>query len=246
MDSFPKIIHQIYGFWDNNIPSHIARRIRSWKRLHPQYKYMLWSKKNSREFIKTNYNWFLSLYDNYVYPVQKADALRYFLLYHYGGIYCDIDLEPVKSLEPLLEKYKDKQALVYKSANCDMLTNDFMVSKPKNVFWKRVWNELIKNYNYSSFSKHLEIMYTTGPLMFDNVYENFSHKDRYVYVVNSKYINTCDVTQPKPCTNKDGYLKRHEGNSWHGMDSTLYNFVYSNYPILIIFAILLFIIFQIV
>lgn len=234
MKDFPKIIHQIYGFWDKNIPKHIQSRIDTWKRLHPDYKYILWDKKKSREFIKKKYNWFLSIYDSYMYQVQKTDALRYFILYHYGGVYSDIDLEPIKSITSLLEKYKNKNAILYRSSNSDMLTNDFMISKPKNIFWKKVWHGLMINHTYNSFSKHLEVMWTTGPLLLDNVYDDFILKDNYVYIVNSKYINNCDISMAKPCANKEAYLKRYEGNSWHGIDSTILNFLYKyRYPIVI-------------
>jgi mannosyltransferase OCH1-like enzyme len=241
MKEFPKIIHQIYGFWDKNIPKHIQSRIDTWKNLHPDYKYILWDKKKSRDFIKKRYNWFLSLYDTYPYNVQRADALRYFILYYYGGVYSDIDLEPVKSISPLLEKYKNKNALLYKSSNSGMITNDFMVSKPKNIFWKKVWHGLIVHHSYSSISKHLEVMCTTGPLLLDDIYENFILKNKYIYVVNSKYINNCDISTQKPCANKDAYLKRYEGNSWHGFDSTILNFLYT-YKYNIIISVLIIII----
>ena len=243
MKDFPKIIHQIYGFWDRKIPKHIQTRIDVWKKLHPDYKYILWDKKKSRNFIKSKYNWFLSIYDNYFYQVQKTDALRYFILYYYGGIYSDIDLEPVKDLTPLLEKYKSKNAILYRSSNSDMLTNDFMISKPKNIFWKKIWYGLILNHTYNSFSKHLEVMYSTGPLLLDNVYDDFILKDRYVYIINSKYINNCDISVQKPCTNKDAYLKRYEGNSWHGIDSTIVNFIYIYRYIIVILFLLLIIVF---
>lgn len=51
----------------------------------------LWTEKTSRDFIEANYAWFLRTYDGYRYPVQRVDAVRYFLLLHYGGIYLDLD-----------------------------------------------------------------------------------------------------------------------------------------------------------
>jgi len=45
----------------------------------------------SRDFIETEYPWFLHTYDHYRYPVQRVDAVRYFLMLHYGGIYMDFD-----------------------------------------------------------------------------------------------------------------------------------------------------------
>jgi len=37
------------------------------------------------------YPWFLETFDGYVYPIQRADAIRYFVLYYFGGIYIDLD-----------------------------------------------------------------------------------------------------------------------------------------------------------
>lgn len=239
MKEFPKIIHQIYGFWDKKIPKNIQNRIDKWKKLHPNYKYILWNKKTSRDFIKNNYNWFLKLYDMYQYEIQRADVIRYFILYYYGGIYSDIDLEPVKSLDYLLEKYKNKKAILYRSSNSDLLTNDFMISKPGNKFWKKVWHDLILNHNFSSFSKHLTVMYTTGPLLIDNSYEEFTLKKKYIYIIESKYINNCDVSTIKPCYNSEAFLKRYEGNSWHGIDSTILNIIYSYKNIIIIIILII-------
>jgi mannosyltransferase OCH1-like enzyme len=45
----------------------------------------------SRDFIATEYPWFLSTYDGYSLPIQRVDTVRYFILRHYGGIYLDLD-----------------------------------------------------------------------------------------------------------------------------------------------------------
>ena len=51
----------------------------------------LWSPRDSRKFIQSEFPWFLNTYDNYVIPIQRLDALRYFLMRHFGGIYIDLD-----------------------------------------------------------------------------------------------------------------------------------------------------------
>ncbi len=56
----------------------------------------------SRDFIEKEYSWFLETYDNFKFPVQKVDALRYLLMRHYGGIYIDLD---DASLPPLLSRH---------------------------------------------------------------------------------------------------------------------------------------------
>ncbi len=60
----------------------------------------LWTDAMSRELIATEYPWFLNTFDNYTQPIQRADAIRYFVLAHFGGIY--IDLDDVSALPPPL------------------------------------------------------------------------------------------------------------------------------------------------
>ena len=45
----------------------------------------------ARDFVAENYSWFLDTFDNYDQPIQRADAIRYFILVHYGGVYIDLD-----------------------------------------------------------------------------------------------------------------------------------------------------------
>ena len=87
------------------------RSQRSCLELHPDYEYkvgsipllgaktmkltgcapQLWTDEKAREFIAKEYPWFLETFDNYPYPIQRADSIRYFVLSHYGGVYLDLD-----------------------------------------------------------------------------------------------------------------------------------------------------------
>ena len=51
----------------------------------------MWTNEKARDFMVAEYPWFLETYDNYPQPIQRADAIRYFVLAHYGGIYIDLD-----------------------------------------------------------------------------------------------------------------------------------------------------------
>ena len=54
------------------------------------------------QFLEAYYPWFLPVYRSYEIPVNRNDAVRYFYLYHFGGVYLDFDVGCLKSLEPLL------------------------------------------------------------------------------------------------------------------------------------------------
>ena len=61
--------------------------------LNPGWKLMKWTDESSRALIAQDYPWFLSTYDAYPSYIQRCDAARYFILYHYGGVYADLDIE---------------------------------------------------------------------------------------------------------------------------------------------------------
>ncbi|KAJ4288247.1 hypothetical protein N0V88_007437 [Collariella sp. IMI 366227] len=91
----PKIIHNIFHNWkdpgNEGLPAEYSRMRQTCIDLNPDFKFMLWSDKASRDFIEREYPWFLRTYQGYRYPVQRVDALKYFLMLHYGGIYMDLD-----------------------------------------------------------------------------------------------------------------------------------------------------------
>ena len=85
----PKIIHQTYI--NESIPEVWREAVQSCIDLHEDYEYMLWTDVKSREFVAAEYPWFLETFDGYPFPIQRADAIRYFVLAHYGGVYIDMD-----------------------------------------------------------------------------------------------------------------------------------------------------------
>jgi len=90
----PKIIHQIYwDFTENNkqIPEEWLKFSKNIKNSNSNWEYKLWDYKDCIKLLEEHYPWFLEIYKNYKYPIQKADAIRPFILYHYGGIYLDLD-----------------------------------------------------------------------------------------------------------------------------------------------------------
>jgi mannosyltransferase OCH1-like enzyme len=55
---------------------------------------ILWTDESIRNFLQKHYSHshFISTFDAYPYTIQRVDAARYFILYHYGGVYMDMDI----------------------------------------------------------------------------------------------------------------------------------------------------------
>lgn len=60
--------------------------------MHPDFEFKLWTDESSIDFLKEHYNWFLPTFLEYKFDIQRADAIRYFVLHKYGGVYMDLDI----------------------------------------------------------------------------------------------------------------------------------------------------------
>ncbi|KAI2788697.1 hypothetical protein POX_e06718 [Penicillium oxalicum] len=84
----------------NDIPRTVHRM---WHTTTISQAWYIWTEETAHQFIATNFPWCLSAYTNHLPPVQRIDVLRYFLLWHYGGVYLDPQLGCLQPLEPLLQ-----------------------------------------------------------------------------------------------------------------------------------------------
>jgi mannosyltransferase OCH1-like enzyme len=215
----PKIIHQTWK--TKTVPDKWKESVKSCKQEHKSYKYMLWTDKAMKEFVKKEYPEFYKTYNDYPHPIQRCDAFRYLVLYKYGGIYIDMDIGCKKSVYSLL-KY---DLVLVKSANYDTLTNSFMISTKENPFMKYCIDHLIEyKDSYSLFGKHLHIMQSTGPFFINSMANEYklSKKDNHYILTSKEFSGDCNVCTVSDC---DGgtYFTHVVGSSWHSLDSTIYN-----------------------
>ena len=89
---------------------------------------MLWTDAKSRQLIADHYSWFLPTFDGYKYPIQRADAIRYFVLHRFGGIYMDLDVGCLRPIDPLL----DFEVILPKTIPVGV-SNDLMVSSGRSI-----------------------------------------------------------------------------------------------------------------
>jgi GT2 family glycosyltransferase len=157
----PKIIHYCW-FGDAPIPDDYAEYIKGWKKLHPKFKIIKWSEKNSpmdhaymKKAVETK-SW-----------SNMSNFIRLYALKTQGGIYLDTDMNLLKSLDPLLSNdcfmgFEEGQedspvfwvnnAIVgaikkhpFVSACFDTLLSDFDGSEVSNESGPRLTTKMLKN-----------------------------------------------------------------------------------------------------
>ena len=219
----PKIIHQT---WKNkNIPEKWKDAVDSCKQLNPDFQHIVWTDKEMEQFVKEEYPDFYVTYKSYKYHIQRCDAFRYLVLNTYGGIYLDMDIVCNKKLTKLL--HYDLVIAPSISVN-NIFTNSFFMAIPGHPFLGYCIDKLSQYKNtYQYFGKHLHVMNSTGPLFITNRF-NECNKFKNMYILTYKeFAGDCNICNELVC--KGGtYFTHIKGDSWHEIDSTMYNFVLCN------------------
>ena len=90
--------------------------IRTWTEPNPQWAHIMIDEKYANDFIARHFNAHPQIqqsFDKIQIPVLKADLLRLLVLYVYGGLYNDLDVECMRPIESWgLESLSDKVELV--------------------------------------------------------------------------------------------------------------------------------------
>ena len=98
-DTIPHIIHYCW-FGKNPKPKMAAKCIESWKKFFPGYEIKEWN--------EDNFDLNCCDYVKEAYQAKKwafvSDYARFKILYEYGGIYFDTDVEVIKSFDPILKQ----------------------------------------------------------------------------------------------------------------------------------------------
>ena len=95
----PKTIHYCW-FGRNPLPDFAIKCIDSWKQFFPDYEIKEWN--------EDNFDVNIISYTSEAYRVKKyafvSDYARFWIMYHYGGLYFDTDVEVVKSMNDIVER----------------------------------------------------------------------------------------------------------------------------------------------
>lgn len=95
----PKVIHYCW-FGRNPLPPLAIKCIESWKKYFPDYEIKEWN--------EDNFDIKIIPYTKEAYQSKKyafvSDYARFWILYHYGGLYFDTDVEVIKPMDDVISR----------------------------------------------------------------------------------------------------------------------------------------------
>ncbi|KAL3857853.1 hypothetical protein ACJMK2_012483 [Sinanodonta woodiana] len=226
------IIHQSWK--TNEVPIHFENFIQSFIKNHASWEYMFWTDNSMRKFIKDHYPNILSLYDSYPHPLNRPDAVRYMILFHFGGVYSDLDVQSLHPLDPMI-----KEIYLFYSTRTQA-TNAFMACRKRHPFMKSVIENLFHFYYFS------DVLDSTGPRFLTFTLRQYLNKnvnldasdDDYVYLAPPEYFQPSFhpdmINKLKllcggfPCLS---VLRQWQCNQWNqeGLRSKPYSFSFTNH-----------------
>lgn len=201
--------------------------------MYKDYEIKLYDNQDIYNLIGEHYPMYLEKVKRIKVGAILADIFRYLILYLEGGIYSDMDCEPLKSCDDLISAHSDKKTIlgyefhkdyhsetkyftskwVYKNVG---ICQWFMISQPRqDIFLKMLLHcfekiELLISLKMDQFDYHFKVINTCGPLGFTKiVLDNFT---------NDILILPCDYFCPgSGCTvpvTTNTIIKHHFTSSW--------------------------------
>jgi mannosyltransferase OCH1-like enzyme len=185
--------------------------------------YMLWTDASSRDFIAKEYPWFLETFDGYPYAIQRADAIRYFVLHHYGGVYLDLDIGCLRRVDPLLV-----YPIILPRTIPVGVSNDLMFAEKGHPFMTQTIHNLVM-FDNNWLINYPTVMFSTGPMFLSAQFGLYtaSHPGTPDEPAGEVRILPKSLygKNVKPEDAPHSFFEHFYGSSWHSDDAAFIGFL---------------------
>jgi mannosyltransferase OCH1-like enzyme len=202
-NGIPKIIIQTWK--SNTVPQRYMKLINSVKENNPDYKYLFFTDDDIEKFFKMYYPDYFVTFLRLPKIIQRIDFFRYVAVYHFGGIYLDLDMKVFKSFDEILNNscvfpIDEYINISFCRTNrykpyCDkgqtfLLGQYAFAAEPKHPFIKLLIDKIhgsIDYYiQYADYNSEDYIYKTTGPDFVTDVYIDYQNKNAITILDNGK------------------------------------------------------------
>jgi mannosyltransferase OCH1-like enzyme len=165
----PKITHQIwFQGWDK-LPDKFKQNVSRLHDMNPEYEHKQWDEQSLRAECQKLGPAYVAKFDRLKYMICKIDFGRYVVLYNYGGISIDTDMEPVNPLRQI--SGVDKHDFIACSLPVPFLNrfinNAVFIVSRENSIMKDLIDTIVpaSDVGLELLAKEIYVHFTTGPLV---------------------------------------------------------------------------------
>jgi hypothetical protein len=187
----PKIIYQSWKTKELN--PKMAEIVKSINLLNPDYEYKLYDDNDCREMLKQNFGVnYLNAFDVLIPGAFKCDLWRYAMLYLTGGVYLDIDMEPLVPFNQIISEDDQFVSVVdLKHGILDKVPGiyqAFIACTPKHPIIRQALELTFAN--IATRKPSINSLDITGPTVMGTAFNLYLHKyNTYDDIQPGKYNN---------------------------------------------------------
>jgi mannosyltransferase OCH1-like enzyme len=204
------------------IPYYYNNFIQTIIELNPNCKYLFFTDESIVIFVKENFPEYYEIFNNFKYKIQQIDFFRYLVIYHYGGLYLDLDMNITKSFEDL-DKSVCSFPIEIKNTNGILIGNYAFYAPKGDLFIKHIIDSIVNplitedeikmiQENHTDDKEHVYVYCSTGPELVTRAYWNYVNRHSVFLLESEPYQNNC--------FGKYGYHCSY--GSWKHPDSNIY------------------------
>lgn len=218
----PKKIHKIWWQGSSEIPDKYHNYNMTWYSNHPEWDIIIWDEGKIMQFIKNDYPEWEEIYKLYPHMIQKIDLSKYLILYHYGGVYVDMDTISEKPLDEFIEKYPTKGFIASRFRRSlfsplYLINNGIIISKSKHYILYELLELLKSNYKKNWYhNRDLYILYSTGPFLYTkSILKTMKeHPDNDIEIVSGDLLEGPGADDFGQYKRKGEYITHNHNGSW--------------------------------
>jgi mannosyltransferase OCH1-like enzyme len=191
----PKKFHRLW-FGPNPMPEKYVEYGRQWEEMNPGWTLIDWTDETIPEIINKNIwdaigQWpksSIRMESNRAIAVQRADVVSYELIWRYGGVYLNADIQPLRPIEELLEETGDRAFAAYEGEynGKAFLVNAVLGGPAEHPCWRECVDELPGRY-LTMITSPMEM--TTGPHLITDLYDRRWRKQDNFIALPRDYFN---------------------------------------------------------
>eukprot|EP01062_Namystynia_karyoxenos_P063207 TRINITY_DN56021_c0_g1_i1.p1 TRINITY_DN56021_c0_g1~~TRINITY_DN56021_c0_g1_i1.p1 ORF type:complete len:437 (+),score=106.41 TRINITY_DN56021_c0_g1_i1:76-1386(+) len=173
----PPVLHQTWSS-GGSVPKRFLSWTEGWLTLHPNWRYEFWDDQRLANLIAEHFPSYSGTFAS-VRPIHRADIGRVAVLYVHGGAYADMDMQGVRSLDPLVaaadaadagvllaeENMLNVVLLEGREEDQALASNFMLLSRPGHPLWLCY----LKRAFAAAAGGRCDPVSCTGPRMLDSV-----------------------------------------------------------------------------
>jgi mannosyltransferase OCH1-like enzyme len=198
-----RIIHQIWIGQDDYFPTKYHAAMASWEEQNPDFEFMYWTRSKCERFLQAVDFQAYGKYANLQKYIQKADFVRFFILYYYGGLYTDLDAICRKSIGDIYDLTKSFEAVLYSHMHC--VDIDFMITRPRSELFFGLTSKL------RDMNENSDLNYIVASVVLP--YLNQKHDLTKIRVLKEDILFNCEHCYRENCEG-DRYITRFDDKSF--------------------------------